>query len=80
MDVQSDVIDQYNESLLGQEREVLCEGFDPVSESYYGRTYRDAAEIDGKIWFASKKKVSAGDFVDVRVTDIMDYDLVGEAL
>lgn len=80
MKCQMRVSEEFNEGLLGSTVRVLCEGFDPVSESYYGRTYRDAAEIDGKIWFASKKKVNAGDFVDVRVTDIMDYDLVGEAL
>ena len=80
MKCQMRVSEEFNEGLLGSTVRVLCEGFDPVSESYYGRTYRDAAEIDGKIWFASKKKVNASDFVDVRVTDIMDYDLVGEAL
>ena len=80
MKCQMRVSEEFNEGLLGSTVRVLCEGFDPVSESYYGRTYRDASEIDGKIWFASKKKVNAGDFVDVRVTDIMDYDLVGEAL
>ena len=80
MKCQMRVSEEFNEGLLGSTVRVLCEGFDPVSESYYGRTYRDAAEIDGKIWFASKKKANAGDFVDVRVTDIMDYDLVGEAL
>ncbi|MGM9635097.1 MAG: 30S ribosomal protein S12 methylthiotransferase RimO [Candidatus Avispirillum sp.] len=80
MKCQNRVSAEYNEALLGSTVRVLCEGFDPVSEAFYGRTYRDAAEIDGKVWFTAKKKPAPGDFLDVRITDTMDYDLVGEAL
>lgn len=80
MKCQNRVSAEYNEALLGSIARVLCEGFDPVSEAFYGRTYRDAAEIDGKVWFTAKKKPAPGDFLDVRITDTMDYDLVGEAL
>ena len=80
MKCQNRVSAEYNEALLGTTVRVLCEGFDPVSEAFYGRTYRDAAEIDGKVWFTAKKKPAPGDFLDVRITDTMDYDLVGEAL
>ena len=58
--------------------EVLCEGFDPVSESYFGRSFREAPEIDGKIWFSAAREVQEGAFVTVRITEAMDYDLVGE--
>ena len=80
MKCQNRVSAEYNEALLGSIARVLCEGFDPVSEAFYGRTYRDAAEIDGKVWFTAKKKPAPGNFLDVRITDTMDYDLVGEAL
>ena len=80
MKCQNRVSAEYNEALLGSTVRVLCEGFDPVSEAFFGRTYRDAAEIDGKVWFTAKKKPAPGDFLDVRITDTMDYDLVGEAL
>ena len=80
MKCQNRVSAEYNEALLGSTVHVLCEGFDPVSEAFFGRTYRDAAEIDGKVWFTAKKKPAPGDFLDVRITDTMDYDLVGEAL
>lgn len=80
MKCQNRVSAEYNEALLGSTVRVLCEGFDPVSEAFFGRTYRDAAEIDGKVWFTAKKKPTPGDFLDVRITDTMDYDLVGEAL
>ena len=59
---------------------VLCESFDPVSEAYVGRSYRDAVDIDGKIWFTSDRPVSECEFVDVRITEAMDYDLVGETI
>ena len=80
MKCQNRVSAEYNEALLGSTVRVLCEGFDPVSEAFFGRTYRDAAEIDGKVWFTAKKKPAPGNFLDVRITDTMDYDLVGEAL
>lgn len=80
MKCQNRVSTEYNEKLLGDRVRVLCEGFDPVSGSFYGRTYRDAAEIDGKVWFTAKNKPAPGDFVDVKITDTMDYDLVGEAI
>lgn len=80
MKCQNRVSAEYNEALLGSTVRVLCEGFDPVSEAFFGRTYRDAAEIDGKVWFTAKNKPAPGDFLDVRITDTMDYDLVGEAL
>ncbi len=75
---QMDISEAYNESFVGTYQTVLCEGFDEVSESYFGRTYRDAAEIDGKVWFTAKHPVTEGEFVSVKITEALDYDLVGE--
>lgn len=80
MRAQLDNSEAYNEALLGKVVHVLCEGFDPVSEAYAGRSYRDAVDIDGKIWFTSHRPVSEGEFVDVRITEAMDYDLIGEVI
>ncbi|MBE6713683.1 MAG: 30S ribosomal protein S12 methylthiotransferase RimO [Ruminococcaceae bacterium] len=80
MSAQLDNSEKYNEELLGKVVHVLCEGFDPVSEAYVGRTYRDSAEIDGKVWFTSERKVNEGEFLDVRIIETMDYDLVGETV
>ena len=77
---QLDVSESFNESLVGTFQTVLCEGFDPVSEAYLGRTYRDAAEIDGKVWFTAERPVNEGEFVSVKITEAMDYDLVGEVI
>lgn len=69
-----------NEALVGKTLKVLCEDFDPVSESYYGRSYMDAPDIDGKIFFSSKKKLEAGTFANVYIDSAEDYDLVGHAI
>ena len=77
VDVQSDVIDGYNESVLGTVREVLCEGFDTQAQLYYGRSYSESPDIDGRIWF-SGDEAQPGTFVNVRLTGTMDGELTGE--
>jgi len=78
VDVQSDIIDQYNESVLGEEREVLCEGFDGQAQMYFGRSYAESPDIDGRVYFTADEKVAPGTFVTVRFTDTMDGELTGE--
>ena len=78
VDVQSDVIDAYNESVLGGEREVLCEGFDPQAQMFHGRSYAESPEIDGRIYFTSEADAEPGTFVTVRLTGVMDGELTGE--
>lgn len=68
MDVQSDIIDAYNESVLGTEREVLCEGFDSQAQMHFGRSYAESPDIDGRIWFDANREVEPGTFVTVRLT------------
>ena len=63
--------------MIGKKLTVLCEGYDVVAETYYGRSYKDAPDIDGKVFFTSSKKHKVGDFVNVCITDSYDYDLNG---
>ncbi len=79
MKKQMSVADEYNNSKLGSFLKVLCEGYDPVSEAYFGRSYADAPEIDGKIYFTSRRRLQDGEFVTVEITQVLDYDLIGEA-
>ena len=72
--------EEYNEKKLGKILSVLCEGFDPISEAYYGRSEADAPEIDGKIYFAGKKGILPGTFVDVKIDEVVEYDLYGTAI
>lgn len=78
VDVQSDIIDDYNASLLGTEREVLCEGFDGQAQMHFGRSYAESPDIDGRIWFDANREVEPGTFVTVRLTGVMDGELTGE--
>ena len=78
VDVQSDIIDGYNESLLGSEREVLCEGFDAQAQMYFGRSYAESPDIDGRIYFTADGETPPGTFVTVRLTGTMDGELTGE--
>lgn len=78
VDVQSDIIDDYNDSVLGTEREVLCEGFDGQAQMYFGRSYAESPEIDGRIYFTADQEVEPGTFVTVRLTGTMDGELTGE--
>ena len=80
VDVQSDIIDAYNDSLLGSTREVLCEGFDPQAQMFYGRSYAESPDIDGRIWFTAAEEVPTGSFVPVRLTGTMDGELTGETV
>ena len=77
-ELQSRIMDEYNEKLQGTVLEVLCEDFD--GEYYHGRTYADSPDIDGTVYFTSETSVRIGDFAAVRITGTMDGDLTGEAV
>ena len=68
------------EAKNGTESEVVCEGYDRLSEMYFGRDASYAPEIDGMIYFTSKKKLHIGDFVKIKFTDCIDNNPIGEVL
>lgn len=69
--------EENNAKKLGAVIRVLCEGFDPIGEVYFGRSEWDAPEIDGKVYFKGKKGICAGSFVDVEIEEVVEYDLYG---
>ncbi len=78
MEHQQMVMADYCDSLIGTDIEVLTEGYDRLSECWFGRAYSDAPEVDGCVFFTCEgKKPHAGDFVTVTVTDSMGCDPVG---
>ena len=77
-DIQSRIMDRWNEDRLGEPLEVLCEGFDPDMGCYMGRSYADSVEIDNHVYFTAAGLVPAGEFVNVRITGTQDGDLTGE--
>ena len=78
VDIQSRIMDEWNEEMQGKTLEVLCEGFDGQSMSYVGRSYAESPDIDGRIYFTGEGEPEAGTFVQVRITGMMDGELTGE--
>lgn len=79
-DTQLRISDEFNQTLLGSELEVVVEGFDRYAECFFGRSSMDAPDIDGKVFFTSDNRLSLGEYVKIRVNDILDYDLLGEQI
>ena len=75
----SRIIDEYNGKMMGKTLKVLVEGFDRYSECYFGRSFADSPDIDGKVFFRGKAGLRPGVFVDVLIDDELDGDLLGEA-
>ena len=78
MEHQQSVMADYCESLIDTEVEVLVEGYDRIAECWYGRSYADAPEVDGCVFFTAEEKPAVGDFIKVRITDYMGVDPFGE--
>ena len=79
MEQQQLIMTRRCEKLVGTTAEVLVEGFDRIAGCWYGRTYADAPEVDGCVFFTTDgKKPKPGDFVNVKITDTMGIDPVGE--
>ena len=76
-ELQSRIMDDYNASMLGKTLDVLVDGFDEELEQFYGRTYADSPEIDGRVWIASQEAIPEGSFVKVLIDSVIDGDLSG---
>ncbi len=76
-ELQSGVIDEYNLDRMHQTMEVLVEGWDEEAGRWFGRTYADSVEVDGKVYFESDEECTPGAFVDVRIDDSLGVDLAG---
>ena len=66
--------------LIGKTLKVLIEGRLPEENVYIGRTYRDAPNVDGYCFVSSDNQLMSGDFVNVKITEAKEYDLVGEVV
>ena len=76
-EIESRVIDEYNESKLGTREKVLCEGWDEENGAYFGRSYAESFDVDGELWFRSEKPVEPGEFVTVEFDGTLDGELTG---
>lgn len=80
MEMQYRIFDEKNRENIGKIFKTVVEGYDPYTDSYFGRTERDAPDIDGQVKFTCGYELHEGDFVDVEIFDVLDYDLVGEVV
>ncbi|MEQ3345969.1 30S ribosomal protein S12 methylthiotransferase RimO [Peptoniphilus senegalensis] len=77
MEIQNDISSEILSKNLDTTLEVLIE--EKIDENnYVGRTYMDSPEIDGVTYINSNKTLEIGNFVNVKIIDTLDYDLVGE--
>lgn len=77
LEIQADIMAKFNESRLGTEETVICEGFDQEYQCYYGRSYAESPDIDGRILFSGSSDITPGQFVRVRLEEDWDGDLYG---
>ena len=75
--LQSGIMDDYNQSVLGKTLRVLVDGFDEEFEQFYGRTFADSPEIDGRVWIATDEALIEGNFVQVCIDGLVDGELTG---
>ena len=78
--IQSAIMDEYNAAIIGKTLDVLVDGYDQEYEQYFGRTYADSPEIDGRVWIATQEDISEGQFVQVCIDGLIDGDLTGYIL
>jgi ribosomal protein S12 methylthiotransferase len=80
MALQQEVSYDNNQKMIGQELEVLIEGYLYEDNVYIGRSYREAPSVDGYIFVAAEEEIVSGEMVQVRITDANEYDLTGEVI
>ena len=78
--IQSDVMDAYNASFIDKDLEILVDGYDEEFEQFFGRTYADSPDIDGRVWLASETPLREGQFVMAHIDGCIEGDLSGYVL
>lgn len=76
MSEQQKIAAELNKRFLGQSISVLIE--EKQDGAYIGRSQADAPEVDGVVYVQTKQALKAGEFVRVKITDSLEYDLAGE--
>lgn len=75
--LQCAIMDDWCQAQLGKRLEVLVEGFDEDREQFFGRSYADSPEIDGRVWIGSSEPVREGDFLWVEIDGFENGELSG---
>jgi ribosomal protein S12 methylthiotransferase len=80
MKLQKEITLEKNKKRLKKDYDVLVEGVAEDGIFYIGRTYAEAPDIDGLIYFTSPEPLNQGDLVRVKILNIDEYDLIGEVI
>ena len=80
MALQQEISYDLNSALVGKQMRVIVDGYIYKDQMYMCRSYMDAPGIDGCVFVASEEELLSGDFVDVKITDFNEYDLIGERI
>ena len=80
MELQQEIAFDMAEDMIGREVLVMVEGKVADENAYVGRTYKDAPNVDGLIFINTEEELMSGDFVKVKVTGALEYDLIGEMI
>lgn len=80
MELQQEIAFEKSEAMIGRTLEVMIEGKVADENAYVGRTYMDAPNVDGLIFINTDIDLMSGDFVRVKVTGALEYDLIGEMI
>ena len=75
--IQSSIMDDWCASFIGKTMEVLVDGYDEELEQFYGRSYADSPDIDGRVWIATDEPLHEGDFITVTIDGCIEGDLSG---
>lgn len=78
MELQQEIAFDKCNDMIGRELLVMIEGSVSGENAYVGRTYKDAPNVDGYIFVNTDINLMSGDFVRVKVTGALEYDLIGE--
>lgn len=78
MSLQSKISETVNIGMEGKIVDVLIEGRDDEQHIAYGRSYREAPEVDGQVFIEGDDISRPGEIVKVKILQGFDYDVVGE--
>ena len=77
MQLQQEISADRSAAMIGRIVRVMIEGFIPEDNTYVGRSYKDAPNVDGLVFIECDRELMSGEFIDVKITDSAEYDLIG---
>ena len=77
MQLQQEISADRSADMIGRIVRVMIEGFIPEDNTYVGRSYKDAPNVDGLVFIECDRELMSGDFIDVKITGSTEYDLIG---